>query len=116
MDIDKKSIGINLTILGIVEILLVYLIKLSSTSPTDEFMGITNPSTAYGAYFWSGIILGIALTIIGLMLYLFENKNTNSVYDSNDLDEFQDEEYELDEDIDIDEDVDEDEFVELDDI
>lgn len=115
MKMNKKELTVNLFVLGIIVILTVLSIKLSSTNPTDDFMGITNPSTTYGIYFWIGIFVGISILIISMITYIYDylySKSNSDIDDVDVMDYVEDEE--IDEIIDID--IDEDEFVELDDV
>ncbi|MBS3790004.1 MAG: hypothetical protein KGY66_03715 [Candidatus Thermoplasmatota archaeon] len=61
----KKKAGMGIAVLGILIIIAILAIKMSSGSATDEFMGITNPKGVYGMYFWLGMVIGIIVLIIG---------------------------------------------------
>lgn len=63
-DGEKRS-GMAIAVIGILIIIAMLVIKFSSTSATDEFMGVTNPEGIYGMYFLSGIVIGIIVMIIG---------------------------------------------------
>ncbi|MEF8875017.1 MAG: hypothetical protein V5A88_10200 [Candidatus Thermoplasmatota archaeon] len=57
--------GWAVAVIGILIIIAVLAIKFSSGSPTDEFMGITNPDTTYGRYFQASMGIGVIMMIIG---------------------------------------------------
>jgi len=57
--------GWAVAVIGILIIIAVLAIKFSSTGPTDEFMGITNPEGTYGEYFMAGVGIGVIVMIIG---------------------------------------------------
>lgn len=61
------NFGIIILILGLIGTVGVTAIKMTSTGPTDEFMGITNPEGVYGRYFLSGMVGGIVVLLIGLV-------------------------------------------------
>ena len=64
----SSTLGMALLLLGVIGMVGIIAIKFTSTGPTDEFMGITNPEGVYGEYFLSGVAGGLVLAVIGLVL------------------------------------------------